>query len=119
MKDQAESTPAEKVTRDVDSQVSEANSTESANEKMSREADESARSSSRSAGDNIQTQCEKQQNDTSFSMNGLKAYLGKLSDVTTSIVLDRTGNPGNSKWEDRIDAARRHRVAECMRDKQK
>lgn len=114
MADKVESTTAEKVTRDVDSQVSEADSTESANERMAREADDSARASK---GD-IQNQCSKEQNDTSFSLNGLNAYLGRLADRTTSIVLDRTGNV-NSTWDERTDAARRHRLGECMREKQK
>jgi hypothetical protein len=115
MRDQVESGPAEKVTRDVDTQVSEAASSESANERMSREADDSARASM----SDIQNQCSKEQNDTSFSVSGLNAYLGRLTDRTTSIVLDRTGNAGNSTWDERTDAARRHRLAECMREKQK
>lgn len=113
----AEQDEAVKVTRDGDSKGFEnpdtKETTSTSSEKMSREANDTARS-----GD-IQQQCAQEQNDSSFSLKGLNAYLGRLADQTASVVLDRTGNAGNSTYAERLDANRRHRLAECMREKQK
>lgn len=109
------------VTRNVDTQEPQTeNTSTAANERMSHEAEDSSRERSNNTQRNdTQQQCAAEQNDTSFSMKGLNAYLGKLTDITTSVILDRTGNAGNSSYAERLDANRSHRMAECMRSKDK
>lgn len=115
MADQVESTKAE-ITRDVDSQVSEADTAASANERMSREVEDSSRPAE---GRNTQQECIKELSDEGFSWKGFKNYAARMSDPVVALVLDKTGYPESSTHEDRIGALRRSRLADCMREKDK